>query len=199
MLYILTALTLIWTSVLGTYLLATMNQNLSEDEAAVKSEVVLIISTWYVFQVQWCAGRFYYFWRVSWATSPVLLSCWGQRCQLGVTSGSSDQEMHLCDCPWLLQPVGPKHQPPNCLVNSPVGCTKIRGTARGNTSSTLGGNTCIKREQLSGKRKCGWSLFSQLLLPLQVHYSFLMFFQTNSRWRGPHNFSASGQQIEPTT
>ena len=151
--YILTALTLIWTSVLGTYLLATMNQNLSEDEAAVKSEVVLTISTWYVFQVQWCAGRFYYFWRVSWATSPVLLSCWGQRCQLGVTSGSSDQEMHLCDCPWLLQPVGPKHQPPNCLVNSPVGCTKIRGTARENTSSTLGGNTYIKREQLRERKK----------------------------------------------
>ena len=41
--YILTALTLIGTSVPGTYLLATMNQSLSEDEAAVKSEVVLII------------------------------------------------------------------------------------------------------------------------------------------------------------
>ena len=73
--YILTALTLIWTSVLGTYLLATMNQNLSEDEAAVKSEVVLIISTWYVFQVQWCAGRFYYFLKgvVSDLSCPLIL------------------------------------------------------------------------------------------------------------------------------
>ena len=73
--YILTALTLIGTSVPGTYLLATMNQSLSEDEAAVKSEVVLIISTWYVSQVQWCAGRFSYFLKgvVSDLSCPLIL------------------------------------------------------------------------------------------------------------------------------